>query len=44
MFFKVAVAFNSVTKKQGDCNYVMNLDQRCEHKHLKFDKQIKECN
>ena len=38
------LAFNPVTQNQGDCNYVMNLDQRCEHKNLKCDKQVKECN
>jgi hypothetical protein len=37
------LAFNSVTQKYGGCNYIMNLDQRCEHKNLKCDKQIKEC-
>lgn len=38
------LAFNSVTQKYADCNYIMNFDQRCEHKNLKCDKQIKECN
>lgn len=38
------LAFNSVTQKHGDCNCVMNLDQRCGHKNLKCEKQIKECN
>ena len=38
------LAFNSVTQKHGDHNYIMNLDQTCEHKNLKCEKQIKECN
>jgi hypothetical protein len=38
------LAFNSVTQKHGDCNYIMNLNQRCEHKNLKCDKQMKEWN
>lgn len=38
------LAFNSVTQKHGDCNYVIDLDQTCEHKNLKCDKQIEECN
>jgi hypothetical protein len=45
MFLKVAVGYylsTPVTQKHGD--YIMNLDQRCEHKNLKCDKQVKACN
>jgi hypothetical protein len=38
------LAFNSVTQKYGDFDHIMNLDQRREHKNLKCDKQLKECN
>lgn len=38
------LAFNSVTQKHDDCNYIMNVDEICERKNLKSDKQIKECN
>jgi hypothetical protein len=40
----ILLAFNFVTQKYGACNYVTNLDQRCQHKNLKCEKQIKEYN